>query len=173
VKRTMGNGADRPPWRLRDPRPSDLAGLRVLLEACAIFRPAELEAALAGVDLALLRESGYEAVVAEDGGALAGFAVAAAAPLARGTHELLWIAVHPERRGRGLGRRLIRWAAERAREAGAHLVLVETSSRPGLLPARALYAAAGGVELARVPDYYGAGEDRLILRLPLPGSGAG
>ena len=63
--------------------------------------------------------------------------------------ELTKMAVAPEHRGRGIGRRLVRAAVERARALGAHAVVAQCS--PRLKPAVALYRSLGFRKLARRP----------------------
>ena len=83
--------------------------------------------------------------------------------------ELVTIAVLPEARRQGIGRRLLgafRDEAERRGAAHAFLEVAEDNAA-----ARALYAAEGWIEAGRRPGYYAAGEgrrrDALILRRPL------
>jgi ribosomal-protein-alanine N-acetyltransferase len=71
------------------------------------------------------------------------------------------LAVHPERRGEGIGRRLLADGVSVLRDAGAATVKLEV--RPSNDPARDLYERAGFDFLRRVPGYYEDGEDALIL----------
>lgn len=74
--------------------------------------------------------------------------------------------VAPEARGRGRGRELIRWAAERAREMNALRLVVETQDTN--VPACRCYLASG-FELARfqIGAYPGLDEAMLIWSLRL------
>lgn len=66
--------------------------------------------------------------------------------------ELLLIAVHPEQRGRGIGRLLIETACKDASLRGAIEVFLEV--RENNTPARTLYHRAGFVDVGRRADYY-------------------
>lgn len=83
--------------------------------------------------------------------------------------ELLTLAVAPEARRRGLGRRLLGATVTAARRRGAETMLLEVASDNAA--AIALYRGAGFVQLARRREYYrlpdGGATDALILRLPL------
>lgn len=86
--------------------------------------------------------------------------------------EVLTLAVRPEARGRGLGRRLVEAAAQTARENGAaHLFLEVADDNAAAL---ALYARAGFVETGRRPGYYarpgGVRRDALVMARELAGT---
>ena len=78
--------------------------------------------------------------------------------------HILNLAVHPERRRRGLARRLLAEGLAQARKLGAELAWLEV--RPTNLPALALYASFGFKEVGRRPRYYDdTQEDALLLTL--------
>ncbi|UYM03832.1 ribosomal protein S18-alanine N-acetyltransferase [Solicola gregarius] len=79
--------------------------------------------------------------------------------------DLQRVAVRPDRRGRGYGRRLLDEAMRVATLGGADRILLEVAADNG--PAIALYRAAGFEELDRRVGYYGAGRDALVLRVDL------
>jgi [ribosomal protein S18]-alanine N-acetyltransferase len=94
-------------------------------------------------------------LVEGDAGFLMGRAVA-------GEAELLTLAVAPEARRRGLGRRLVARFGYQARLRGADEAFLEVSSlNTGAL---ALYAAAGFGGAGRRRGYYGPGNDAVVLR---------
>ncbi len=74
--------------------------------------------------------------------------------------ELLRIAVFPEVRGRGLGRRLLNLASKACAELGMRTLLLEV--RPSNTAARALYASEGWREVGLRPRYYRDGEDAVL-----------
>ncbi len=78
----------------------------------------------------------------------AGFTLVRAAP---GEEELLLIAVDPDCRGRGLGRRLLDRVLADARQRGAERVFLEMRYNN---PAARLYHAAGFEPIGRRKDYY-------------------
>ena len=83
--------------------------------------------------------------------------------------ELLTLAVHPEARRAGLGRRLLAAFERDATVRGSARAFLEVAATNAA--ARALYAAAGYAEAGRRPGYYrygtGARQDALILAKPL------
>jgi len=89
--------------------------------------------------------------------------------------HILNLAVHPDHRGRGLGRRLVELVVKEAQAAGARLVTLEV--RRENAPARTLYRKLGFVDTGQRRNYYGRGEDAIIMSLalrpgesPLPGA---
>jgi len=76
------------------------------------------------------------------------------------------IAVHPDWRGRAIGRALLRRMLDVGREAGCRIALLEV--RPSNASARALYESEGFVQIGRRKNYYRAErEDALVLALEL------
>lgn len=77
--------------------------------------------------------------------------------------HIMNLTVAPERRGRGLGRFLLRLAKDFAARRGARQAFLEV--RESNLAARALYRSAGFSEVGRRPGYYTRPrEDALLLR---------
>jgi len=72
--------------------------------------------------------------------------------------EILTVAVAPEHRRQGLGRLLMRHAADKARETGAERLLLEVHD--GNLPALRLYETLGMTAIDRRRNYYNSGTGR-------------
>ena len=78
--------------------------------------------------------------------------------------HLMNIAVHPERRGEGLGRMLLNKMIAVGIGEGAECALLEV--RPSNMPARELYKKAGFREIGRRVKYYrDTGEDAILMAL--------
>ncbi|KAB1198061.1 MULTISPECIES: ribosomal protein S18-alanine N-acetyltransferase [Haloferax] len=75
------------------------------------------------------------------------------------------LAVRPEARGLGLGRRLLLRALTAMAIAGAAVVKLEV--RVSNEPARQLYESVGFEPARRIPRYYGDGEDAFIMVVDL------
>jgi ribosomal-protein-alanine N-acetyltransferase len=107
-----------------------------------------------------LGEEGF--LVCEQDGAVAGYVVADSMPnYGRPLGHVKDIAVHPEYRGRGLGRLLLRRALGVLDAAGARTVKLEV--RAGNDTAIGLYRAFGFEHRRTVPRYYADGEDALVM----------
>lgn len=82
-----------------------------------------------------------------------------------GEAELLTLAVAPEARRKGLGRRLTAAFEDEARASGAEEAFLEVSAENA--PARALYAALGWRAAGIRRGYFGPGLDAIVLRKDL------
>ena len=105
-------------------------------------------------------------LVAERDGAVVGYVIADVTPNhGRDIGHVKDLAVHPETRGEGIGRALLRSALARLRGVGAAVVRLEV--REGNAVARSLYADEGFEPIRRVSNYYRDGEDALVLVVDL------
>ncbi|MFJ6551486.1 GNAT family N-acetyltransferase [Streptomyces luteogriseus] len=71
-------------------------------------------------------------------------------PNSRHRAELVKLMVHPEARGRGLGRRLLATAEAAATAAGVSLLHLDTETGS---PAEPLYRSSGWSPIGAIPDY--------------------
>lgn len=115
--------------------------------------------------LRTMRRRDTVVLVAAEGSAVRGFALM---DFGDERAHLVLLAVSPDHRRRGIGRRLIEWLLESARTAGIASVHLEL--RAGNTAARRFYRALGFSETILVPGYYGAREAALrmvrVLRAP-------
>lgn len=163
------------PVRLRDLRASDRPELERILRATAAFPDHEVAVALELIDHALAAARGAArraddycfAVAEHDGGSdvpgrVVGYACWGRNPMSDGVFDLYWIAVDPAAQGGGAGRVLMAEAESKARAAGGRMVLVETGGQPSFAPTRRFYERIGYVEVARLPDFFRVGDDKVI-----------
>jgi len=154
------------PFR-RNVRPEDAQAVEGLVRGIGIFNKDEIDVARELVEETLAKgeeTSGYYFLFAEGEHGLEGYACLGPIP---GTHrrcELYWIAVDPDARRRGLGRRLQHAAEELARELGAVYLVAETSTQPAYAAARGFYLARGYQLLAEIPDWHDDGDGMAIFR---------
>ena len=136
-----------------------------LLRRTGLFRDGEVGVALEVLDVYLFRDGqeDYEIYTASMEGEVAGFVCFGFNALTVGTFDLYWIAVDPPFQGRGVGADLMAIVESEARRRGGRMVTVETSSRADYGPALRFYRRRGYAEEARVADYYGPGDDKVIF----------
>ena len=94
---------------------------------------------------------------------LKGFVCFGSTPLAEGSFDIYWLAVDPSFQGGGIGSVLVEHVYQTARAAGARQLIVETSSSNKYEVGHAVYRHLGFIEVARIPDYYRPGDDRIVL----------
>jgi ribosomal-protein-alanine N-acetyltransferase len=135
-------------------------GLEAQLFGAAAWTPGQFWSELARVP-----ESRWYLVARVDG-TIAGYA---GALLAGPQADVQTVAVARAAQGAGLGRRLVTALAEHAAGRGAAQLHLEVRADNG--PARALYERLGFVVDGRRRDYYGRGQDAVLMtaRLPLAG----
>ena len=87
-------------------------------------------------------------------------------PFADRLWNLYFLAVSPTQHGRGVGSHLVRHLEAELRHAGervARILVVETSSTEQYAGARAFYRARGFGEEARIREFYGPGDDKVVF----------
>lgn len=149
---------------LRGLRASDREPLAALVGAIPEFTPGEVAVAVELIDAALAGTDDYRFVVAETGGAIAGYVCYGPTPMTESTFDLYWIAVAPAMRSAGLGGALVAAAERAAAEAGGRMLVVETASNDAQAPARLLYESRGYEVVGRIADFYRLGDDQIVYR---------
>ena len=143
----------------------DLDAVVRLVHAVTLFSAAEKDVAVEVLE-SYLENPGkdYFALGAfTQRGGLLGYACYGPTPCTAGTWDLYWIAVSGEARGHGIGTLMMEEIERRLVQQRARLVLIETSSRADYEPTRGFYERRGYEEVARVPDFYDVGDDRVIF----------
>ncbi|HEV8658438.1 MAG TPA: GNAT family N-acetyltransferase [Thermoanaerobaculia bacterium] len=143
---------------------SDRDRLEEIVRGAGNFSVEEIDTAMELIDDALLtrNDSDYLVHVLEDRGGIHGYVCIGPTPLARGVYDLYWIAVDATAHRRGYGRKLLAFAEQEVRRRGGRMLLIETSSLETYRSTREFYARSGYEEVARVPNFYNVGDDKLI-----------
>jgi len=146
------------------PEPQDVERVRRLVEITGFFSADEVKIAAELVQERLDKgpESGYEFVMAQHYGRLAGYACFGRIPCTTASFDLYWIAVHPEFHGRGLGRRILQESERLIKAADGARVYVDTSQRAQYASTRAFYENNGYRQETVLADFYSPGDGRVI-----------
>jgi ribosomal protein S18 acetylase RimI-like enzyme len=147
----------------------DKPALLRMLKNTPEFKPFEVTVAEELIDSYLVdaENSDYFIQIAEDNGEVAGYICYGETPCTVGTWDIYWIAVDRSRRGKGLGKALSEAAETAIKQAHGRLIFIETSSTPLYENSRQFYLARGYEVVARIPDFYMPGDDKLILQKKL------
>ena len=154
------------PLKIRGIQRRDRRRLEAILKAQEHFNPEEVKVGLELIDIGLTPtgQEDYLVRIAEGPeGQILGYICYGQAPLTDAVYDIYWIVVHPAFRNRGTGTSLLYQAEEELKRRKARLLLIETSSRPPYETARAFYRNRGYEERARILDYYGVGDHKLIF----------
>jgi len=130
-----------------------------------VFSSDEVAVALELVDRVLDDENQQDYDIhsgLDEAGNVAGYYCIGPTPLTSGTFDLYWIAVRPSLHNTGVGRLLLKHAEDLVASRHGRLVLAETSSRPAYEPTRGFYLKNQYREVARIREYYSAGDDLVI-----------
>jgi D-alanine-D-alanine ligase len=146
--------------------PADREELLELTVATGVFHDHEAEVAREVLDSALAEGPAghYQCYTAAEtpGGRPVGWVCFGPTPCTAGTFDLYWMAVERSRQRSGVGRLLLALAEKRVRERGGRQIIVETSSRDVYAGTWRFYERAGFTLAARIPDFYGQGDDKLV-----------
>jgi ribosomal protein S18 acetylase RimI-like enzyme len=151
---------------MRPLRATDRDELRRILDATGSFSPAEIRVAVELIDFALGRPDQtdyYFTCVEDQDGRLGGYMCYGEVPLSDRCWDLYWIAVDPAAQGRGLGREMVAFMEADLRDRRARKVFIETGGKTSYGATRKFYEKLEYREIARLPDFFAAGDDKVIF----------
>jgi ribosomal protein S18 acetylase RimI-like enzyme len=144
----------------------DRAGLLSMLIKTRAFTSAEIDVAMELIDIVLKDENQEDYQIdcmADDQDQAIGYICYGLAPMTQGTFDLYWIAVDPDFQEKGVGSKLLSFLEEVLKAEGGRMVLADTSTIPQYEKTRKFYLKNGFQEVARIPDYYHPGNDRITF----------
>ncbi|HEK85400.1 MAG TPA: GNAT family N-acetyltransferase [Candidatus Aminicenantes bacterium] len=137
-----------------------------LIQATGFFTPDEVKVAEELIDIYLknpTQKDYFIVVIENEKKEVVGYLTYGPTPLTEGTWDLYWIAISPREQGKGYGQKLVSFLEEEVQRLRGRLIIIETSSQPKYLPTRKFYEKLGYTEVARIPDFYRPGDDRVIF----------
>jgi ribosomal protein S18 acetylase RimI-like enzyme len=147
-------------FSIRDARRTDLPFLKSIIDKVELFPSDFLDEMTASY---FDGNPNHEIWRVAENDSIIAFVYCAAERMTQGTENLLLLAVAPEDRRKGVGAALTKDIERAAREKGAHLLLVETSTLEAFQGPRQFYTKMGFKELARIAEYYKLGEGKVIF----------
>jgi ribosomal protein S18 acetylase RimI-like enzyme len=106
---------------------------------------------------------GYNFIVDREEDRVCGFACYGPRDLTSGVFDLYWVAVDPNCRRGGVGRRLLTASEEAVCQAGGRMIIAETSGTTHYEPTRNFYLGMGYAMEATIRDFYKEGDDLAIF----------
>lgn len=154
---------------IRPMLPEDRSALIQILRDTAEFKAPELVVAEEVINSYLHDPggSGYYILIARIASSVAGYICYGPTPLTDGTWDIYWQAVAQEKRGQGIGSVLTEEAEKEIRKTRARLIIIETSSTHAYEKTLHFHRCRGYEVIARIPDFYFPGDDKLILQKQL------
>lgn len=152
---------------IRALRRDDRLPIKQILLETGNFTKVEIEVALELIDIYLDRPEQKDYILycaVDQHDRVAGYVCYGPTPMTEGTWDLYWIAVDPKRQGSGVGKALLDFVENRIQAQNARLLMIETSSKPNYNATRQFYFRQNYQEIARIPDFYAVGDDRVIYR---------
>ena len=144
----------------------DKAKLQSMLIHTGVFNSEEIDVAMELIDIVLKDQDQKDYKIhcmVDDHDQPIGYICYGLTPMAQGTFDLYWIAVDPNFQGKGIGSRLLDLLEKEVRGMKGRMILADTSSIPQYEKTKIFYLQNGFREVARVPDYYYPGNDRITF----------
>ncbi len=148
-----------------EPVPEDRDKVKAILESLGLFYSYEVSVAIKLIDDRLLKgpESEYHFIFADGEDGLRGYICYGPITITNQRYDIHWIVVRKDCQRMGIGGLLLKEAERDILSRGGRFIFLETSSRPDYSPTRAFYRSHGYTEVARIPDYYADGDDKVIF----------
>lgn len=144
----------------------DREKLYSILVETQVFTREEIKVATELIDI-VLRDPNQEDYkidcMANNNDQAIGYVCYGPVPMTQGTFDLYWIVVDPRSQGQGIGSKLLHFLEGVVRERKGRMILIDTSSISQYEKTQKFYTRHGFQEVARVPDYYHAGNDRITF----------
>ena len=83
--------------------------------------------------------------------------------MTEGTYNLYAIAVRKDYKGKGYGKAMMHYIENLLRDAGHRILIVKTSGKPEFELTRAFYHQCEHVKQAVIPEFYEAGDDKIVF----------
>ncbi|MDI6839843.1 MAG: GNAT family N-acetyltransferase [bacterium] len=159
--------------KIRELLPSDYQDIKTLVEETGLFTDEEIRCALELVSYGLSQHKEEEVeylfkIATDDSGRLEGYACYGRTPLTDGVFDIYWIVVRKDSQYRGFGSRLLKELEEDIKIRGGRKIFIETSSKDDYEKARQFYTKKGYKLIAKIPDFYKVGDDKLIYMKDIP-----
>jgi ribosomal protein S18 acetylase RimI-like enzyme len=144
----------------------DRARLISMLIKTRAFTSEEIDVAMELIDIVLkdsIQKEYQIYCMVDDQDQAIGYICYGPTPMTQGTFDLYWIAVDPDFQEQGVGSKLLNFLEEMVKAEGGRLILADTSTIPHYEKTQNFYLKNGFKEVARIPNYYHPGNDRITF----------
>jgi ribosomal protein S18 acetylase RimI-like enzyme len=144
----------------------DRARLLAMLIKTRAFTSVEIDVAMELIDIVLkdpIQKDYQIHCMVDDQDQAIGYICYGPTPMTQGTFDLYWIAVDPDFQRQRVGSKLLNFLEEAVKAEGGRLILADTSAIPDYEKTQKFYIKNGFQGIARIPDYYHPGNDRVTF----------
>ena len=136
-----------------------------ILRVTSEFKPMEVDTAVDLMDYYLKDglSSGYHHLVAITNSEVTGYICYGPTPLTESTWDVYWMAVAPEKKGKGIGTSLLATAEKEIKKQKGRIILIETSDIESYELTRKFYHHMGYEVISRIPDFYAMGDGLVVF----------
>ncbi len=99
----------------------------------------------------------------KDATGVLGFCFAVPEEMTKGTWNMLAIAVRSDRQSQGAGASMVARLESLLRTKGARVLIADTSGTAEFERTRAFYRSNDYLEVARIPQFWAAGDDKVVF----------
>lgn len=152
--------------RIRPLAHKDRASLHSMLIGTQVFTLEEIDVAMELIDIVIKDpdQKDYRVdCMVDDEDRPVGYICYGPVPMTQGVFDLYWIVVDPRFQRQKIGFRLLDFFEGVVRSRGGRMILIDTSSIPQYEKMQTFYSRKGFQEVARLPDYYRPGNDRITF----------
>lgn len=146
---------------IREFKKSDLKQAKQIVDENHMFPSAYLDDMVSGFLNIETEELWF--VSETEAGEVVSLAYCAPERMTEGTWNLLLIAVASKMQGQGIGGEIIKYVEQTLASKQVRILLVETSGLPDYQLTRQFYPKYGYTQVARIPEYYGHGDDKIVF----------
>jgi len=149
---------------LRPAKPEDKPAIEHLAVASGLFRQSEMGPFSDMLSAHFAGDTEHDFwVVGEDNAQVVSAGYCGLEQFADRVSNLYFVAVEPSLQGGGHGSAILRYVEDRLRTDGVRVLIIETSGLGSFELTRRFYRKHGYDEEARIREYYGPGDDKVVF----------
>ena len=137
----------------------------MILKKIPAFSEAEVSVGMELVNISAsdIEQDDYNVFVFEEEKIIYGYHCTGRRPLTDAVYDLYWIAVDPDSKVKGIGRKLLQHAENFVLEKQGRWLLAETSSKESYEKTRNFYLRNNFSVIAQINDFYAVGDSLIIF----------
>jgi GNAT superfamily N-acetyltransferase len=150
---------------IRKLKQADVQSVEMILKKIPAFSEAEVSVGMELVNISAsdIEQTDYNVFVYEEDEKIYGYHCTGRRPLTDAVYDLYWIAVDPDSKIKGIGRKLLQHAENFVLEKQGRWLLAETSSKESYEKTRNFYLRNNFSVIAQINDFYAVGDSLIIF----------